>query len=523
MKKHKISRAVIAAVTITSALALSACEGAQESRGTIPEDRDEKPTEAPEPTKPSEDPTPTPDVPAQDERVDLTFNELDQINNETVNVYNGFFTCDYCCPEMIDWGNVCYNGAGIDTQLTDEELEEYLAGRELVTGITVIKKKDLEDYCRITTGTDFSTALREPAWDYSYDLEAYVSEHGDTNFMHIEVSDGYKEGDIYHLFFNVYDHNISDYRYYELTARVTKDGSVWNFISNMPANAPTQSGLLHIDYFNEDADFPSDDMIYVEELPDDEPNWYWARITADEDDTLVVIDRADVSSDNSMELIWNGIFLPGERLYSTTLNKGDNFAIRVNMAWTPVIHLGASRDGFEGEYSFGQDNWRHNEKDDGTPASHPVIGFDSDAMGFGLNPKNNIQFYNMLSGGWVYLDDNGQARGFLQIDRYGGITIHVFEDSISAFFNLENIDNDGQPVANAIRVECDEDELKRFNIPDLPTYLENTYEVEAKQLYDCQQLTLTPVEKKDDIIHLMLFGDEERQQLVFYRYNTCAE
>ena len=525
MKKHKISRAAIAALSITSALAFSACEGTQGSRGNMPDDREEETTPTEEPVKPAEDPTPTPEVPAEDEKIPLTSEELNNINNGITTAYNGFFTCSYCCPEMIDWGNVCYDGAGIDTQLSEEELDKYLGGREIVTGITAIREKDLQDYCRITTGTDYSTAIRNLDWSqlYTDDEVIYVHEHGDTNYMQVTVNDGYKEGDIYHLFFNVYDTIAADDRDFEMTARVTDDGKVWNFISNMPKDEPTQAKLLNIDYYAEDADFSYDDMIYVSELPSDEPAWCWAVITAEEDNTLVVIDHADVSGDY-LSLIWEDIFVPGDRLYSTTLNKGENFAIRVTMAWTPVIHLGASRDGFEAEYWFGEDNWRHNEKADGTPASHPVIGYDRDAMGCGLDPQNVIQFFNMLDGSWLYVDDNAQPAGFIRFTGYGNdIMISNLEESVELIFNVSNISGTST-VGDGICIQCTEDDLKYFKLSDPSKYLISTYQVEIEQLKDGQVLTLTPVESDDDIINMVMsYPDEAGGPLEFYRYNTCAE
>ena len=526
MKMHKISRAVIAAFSIASALAFSACEAKPESRGLMPDDREEEADPTAVPTKPAEEPTPAPEGPAEDENIPLTSEEIKQINSDTAIKYNGFFTCSYCCPEMIDWGNVCYDGAGISKELTEKQLEKYLGGRELYTGLTAVYHKDLEDYCLSTTGTDYITALRELGWQYIFDGDdiIYVHEHGDTNYIPVNVTDGYKEGDTWHLFYRIYDTYYAEDRDFEMTARVTDDGGKWNFISNMPYDEPTQSELLDIDFYPDDTNASLNEMIYVTGHPGDEPVWYWANITAKEDNTLVVIDHTADASDTEEELVWSGIFLPGERIYSTTLNKGESFAIRVNLAWSPDMHLAASRDGFESEYWFGQDNWRHDEKDDGTPASRKIIGYDRDAMGCGLNPQNNIQFYNMLNGGWLAYDNDGQVAGYLMFSGYGSdLRISCFDDSLQTFINVINVNSSGA-VGDGISVECTDEELARLNLDSASIYSKSSYEIKLSRLSDCQCLELIPLEEQDDIVGMMLsYPDKERIPLVFYRYNICAE
>ncbi len=529
MKKHKISRAAIAVLSITTALTFSACEEKQKGRGTMPAEREESPTPTVEAVKPEEDPSPTPYLPSEDEKIPLSEEELEYINAETSIRYNGFFTCSYCCPEMADWDNICYDGAGISTELSKEELDSFLYGRESYTGITAIKETDLKDYCLSTTGTEYSTAIRQLDWQCIESGEEliYVHEHGDINFINVNVTDGYKQGDIWHLFYRIYDTFSAEDRDFEMTARVTDDGKKWNFISNMPYDEPSMSELLHIDFYPEDTDEALDEMIYVTGHPGDEPAWCWANITAEEDDTLVVIDHAADETDTEEELVHYGIFLPGERLYSATLNKGESFAIRVNMAWTPDIHLSASRGSFEAEYWFGEDNWRHNEKEDGTPAGRKIIGFDRDALGCGTGPENVIQFFNMLEGSWLYLDENDKPVGYIHFDGVGNrIVISNFDDRIDAIFNVSNISGNSS-IGDGISIECTEEELEAMDltdIPDITTYLSNTYRIETEQLYNTECLRLIPVENKDDIIHLIMsrYGGEI-QSLEFYRFNICAE
>ncbi len=100
---------------------------------------------------------------------------------------------------------------------------------------------------------------------------------------------------------------------------------------------------------------------------DEDTPWYWTRITALADDVEVLIDRTPDNKGVLEEFAeFEGLFVPGSELYRGTLQKGEYLAARVSLPWHPEIRLSAQKDELYGSYVFGEDNYLHLERLDGT-------------------------------------------------------------------------------------------------------------------------------------------------------------
>ncbi|MCR4655132.1 MAG: right-handed parallel beta-helix repeat-containing protein [Lachnospiraceae bacterium] len=174
---------------------------------------------------------------------DLSEKELKELSDTVGKDYNGFFCTTYARPEEIEWNEVFYNGAGIDIDIYADEnskiLEDFLADNEyesqedMMTDVTVINEKDVEDYVKKTSGLSYEEAWCPLTWMYLYDDEVYYSEHGDTNFKDVEFTEGVQFGDCYRVTYPTYDFMYEDREY---TATFEKTGNGWHFISNVPTD-----------------------------------------------------------------------------------------------------------------------------------------------------------------------------------------------------------------------------------------------------------------------------------------------
>ncbi|MCR5128785.1 MAG: hypothetical protein K6B69_11875, partial [Lachnospiraceae bacterium] len=207
-------------------LLLAGCGQEESTRGKMPEA--EGAAEAPKAEEVKEEPTATPTeeaAPAAGEEplwVPMNEEELEQIQGYMIDAENGFFLSDYCTPEMIDWNEVCYCGAGIGLPISDKLYDTIEAQEEdIYTDVTAISGKDLKEFVLRTTGTDYDVAQRPLTWTYLYDEDVYYSMHGDTNYQPIELTRGEANGDIYRLYYNRYDFGVDDELEYVMTAQIS--------------------------------------------------------------------------------------------------------------------------------------------------------------------------------------------------------------------------------------------------------------------------------------------------------------
>lgn len=114
-------------------------------------------------------------------------------------MYNGFINeyNTYTNPSEINLGEVFYNGAGFDNQITDEEIVEYEKIREFhetdMRKVTTEQIKTLYLNCTGEELTDINNRLND--WVYLEKYDAYYMEAGDTNYQEISCESGYVKTD----------------------------------------------------------------------------------------------------------------------------------------------------------------------------------------------------------------------------------------------------------------------------------------------------------------------------------------
>jgi hypothetical protein len=169
----------------------------------------------------------------------LDSEEITELNRKLDPDYCGFFLSDYHDPTEISWAEVLYNGAGMDTGITDEQIRELLdvtGEEELFTDVTAISGKDLRDFVKRTTGTAYDDAKYplEGLWTYLPKYDLYTFQHGDTNAREIEFDGGWDlVNHVYRLHYTGQspDHDFDSWPY---MATVRIENGSWTFLSNLP-------------------------------------------------------------------------------------------------------------------------------------------------------------------------------------------------------------------------------------------------------------------------------------------------
>lgn len=100
---------------------------------------------------------------------------------------NGFLMSEYGSVKDADLDQVFYAGAGIETEpLSSEEQQEYLrlsGQEEIYTEITRLTTAQINEVLKKRTGLTMEEMTKPLNWYYLEDSDAWVSEHGDTNYM----------------------------------------------------------------------------------------------------------------------------------------------------------------------------------------------------------------------------------------------------------------------------------------------------------------------------------------------------
>lgn len=443
--------------------------------------------------------------------------ELEKLTESLDYAENGFFVCAYDRPEEIDWHEVCYNGAGMDS--AGPEVWRAYEDRygELMTGLTAIRADDLEDFVWEKTQTPYALARRPlwaASWDYLAEQNVWCHAHGDTNVQRITFTDGYANGYEYYLYYTRDDwQNYSPAREYVMHCYI-RDGA-WQYLSNLPADAPAPVTLLNIAYCDtrEKAKaMGAAELVENEPLPSDEPNgWTWAVVTAQADGVRYIVDRVE----HSEEL---GLTLPGDNLCSGVLNAGESFAVHVNQPWHPAVHLTASLGAFWGEYVFGEDNWLH--FDDG--ALRYVTGHDLQGEGRGCNPATEAELARFLmDGSWAYLDEAaGTPRASVWFDEYRHFYINTPESSYPVFFSYGRLSGGDAQAPELLTLERGSEESADWSaLPDrFSTPALGDYSISAVQLDGEQVLYLTQTDSGGGALQYLFPGAEGRETILLHRW-----
>lgn len=148
------------------------------------------------------------EVPSQEESttnpdnypVQLTGAQLTDFQNKLETMENyGFLLSDYDDIRNINLDQVLYSGAGMSNPSNSEDIiNAYLdlAGKtEMYTGCVILTSEQIDDFLDTKTGYNLSSMNRALTWDYISEYDAYIVEHGDTNYCEICITNGIKTGE----------------------------------------------------------------------------------------------------------------------------------------------------------------------------------------------------------------------------------------------------------------------------------------------------------------------------------------
>ena len=210
---------------------------------------------------------------------ELTNKELREFTawiNEGSNYGNyGFLLSEYTRPQDVDLDQAFYTGAGAETtQLTGEEEKAYLeitGEEEIYTDCTRLTTTQINEVLEKKLGLTLEDMTHKLTWVYLPDTDAWVWQHGDTNYMNVTCVSGRQvSADTYEL-----DCVPGDENYEPLipSCRLTlqKHEDDYRFLSNIyTAGVKYSKEIWKIEdqSFNVDLGAPWGDVYFVSYAPD---------------------------------------------------------------------------------------------------------------------------------------------------------------------------------------------------------------------------------------------------------------
>ena len=437
----------------------------------------------------------------------------------------GFLTHSYARPEEIHWHEVCYDGAGITSELTEElrEMYENSTGWPIELDVEVIRGEDLARFAEEKTGVPYALARRPLSWDwwYDYETDTYIWQHGDTNAFGVEFTGGLRAGDWYKLWYWG-----SDYEHYnfsccmELTFRLV-DGK-WQFYSNLPVSSAPAATLADIEFYDtrDQAEAAgADAFIDVEEWDWDEPDWCWAVVTSRFDGLRLSVDRNDYDADGMGMMYSDDVRVPTIHLDGAVLDRGEKLAVKVNRAWYPDIRVAAQKDGLWGEFWFDEENGLHLWDEEGNRYPAYILGHDDSAEGWGPDYESEEGLANFLCGNWIYYNEAGDAiEAVFTFKDYRALSIAVGERLFEIFLTYDTWEDSWVP--NMLQMEKYDPEESWGGSLEMFERSLGDYLIEAEQLPNEQQLTLNQLNNGDGFLSYIFedSGAGWQHPIVLHRY-----
>lgn len=143
------------------------------------------------------------DIPDKLTQEDMAF--FTDFMNSTEN--NGFLQSEYDTPTDAVLEEVFYNGAGVSTHsLTAEEEAAYeeKIGWGIETDVERLTTEELDRFLLKKTGYSYAEMNAPLKWVYLEQFDAYVSDHGDTNWREYRCLGGRIQGDFTKFIISLY-------------------------------------------------------------------------------------------------------------------------------------------------------------------------------------------------------------------------------------------------------------------------------------------------------------------------------
>lgn len=209
---------------------------------------------------------------------ELTSEELREFTgwlNESKNGNYGFLLSEYTRPEDVDLFQALYTGAGMETMpLSSEEEKAYLAitgDEEIYTDCTRLTTDQINEFLEKKLGLTLEDMSQELPWVYLPDSDAWVWQHGDTNYVNFTCVSGRQTGE------DTYELNCvpgdEDETPFIPSCRLTLqgEGEDYRFLSNIyTAGEPYSKEIWKVEdqSFNVDLGAPWGDVLFVTYAPD---------------------------------------------------------------------------------------------------------------------------------------------------------------------------------------------------------------------------------------------------------------
>ncbi|QFJ53679.1 hypothetical protein [Pseudobutyrivibrio xylanivorans] len=198
-------------------------------------------------------------VEESEDAADLTQEELDAFTELfDTSEYDGFLVRPFNSVDEIEWGEVFYNGAGIEaTDVTEEEREACYKAMGIGDGeefgdLVVLRAADVKKFVEEHAGADYEDVKNTIYADYLEEYDSFYSLHGDTNWMSFTCKSGKKLDDTYvlQLSNDSYVDEPNNWEYPDIEVTLIKNGDVYKMVSNVWAwevgNDPSQTFDINV-------------------------------------------------------------------------------------------------------------------------------------------------------------------------------------------------------------------------------------------------------------------------------------
>lgn len=522
------------------------------------------------------------DEPAKEpETRELTEQELKKLQWSVRGSDNGFFVSTYYRPEEIDWEQIFHDGAGIKLTVTDDQvafireqlradrLEEERKKAELMgiepeeedpeappvepefteeelalnsSQITALTLRSVQNFVKSRTGMEYSEMRKPLEWpELSRNVFYFI--HNDSNYLRFEFLSGTVRGDTYEIYYR--KAGWTKEKKPEYVIRFVKEGGKWTFLSNLPVDEAPPITLAEISYLDskELARMQKPVQLFdVEIIPDedeydddhnasktaDEPQYYWAMVTAAQDNCQVTVERVYHGDEICKELLNERQYVPGEKLGTVTLMAGEKVGVKVTLEDVPNVRISVICDSYYGEYVFGSENRLKRLDENKMPKSTYVYGRDYDGERRGTQYGSEKELLRFLEGTWLFYDGElGEYTATISFDLSGNARIHTLgNDYLLQIFGYDRLYSDVRSAPpDVIKLKAtDEETLELFtNYYPFMKKKVGDYRVQTVQM-DGEQILILSFENngKNGLTYLLPGADPLTDGIMLYRFIGTA-